>query len=249
MYRYITLIFCILFSINGLQAQNRITINIPTPEQEADQIWRTLRDIAFFEKHNYQLSLPKNELIDDLKQKSRANRLSQNDYESLKKFVKTRAYKKSDYLMGYEKIEQVVPLLNKMVTSIGQSRKNWDFKEYDVYQVNLTLYGPGGSYDPDNGSILIFTTLDGRFKQYDNPVNTLIHEIVHIGMENSIMAEYKVPHPLKERIVDTFVWLSFGELLPDYRIQNMGDKRIDDHLKERKDLEDLAEIVKAFTGQ
>ncbi|NER15342.1 hypothetical protein GWK08_17945 [Leptobacterium flavescens] len=224
-------------------------MNIPTPEQEADQIWRTLRDIAFFEKHNYQLSLPKNELIDDLKQKSRANRLSQNDYESLKKFVKTRAYKKSDYLMGYEKIEQVVPLLNKMVTSIGQSRKNWDFKEYDVYQVNLTLYGPGGSYDPDNGSILIFTTLDGRFKQYDNPVNTLIHEIVHIGMENSIMAEYKVPHPLKERIVDTFVWLSFGELLPDYRIQNMGDKRIDDHLKERKDLEDLAEIVKAFTGQ
>jgi hypothetical protein len=225
--------------------QSRIQVNVPTAAQEADYIWRTIRDISFFEKYKYQVSLPKGNLIESLKKKARAKQLSDEDYATLKKFVVDKVYQKADYQKGYQLIKQNEKLLNRL---IHQLRKNlpkcWKFKLFPTYQVNLTLYGSGGSYDPDRGSIIIFATRDGRFKQYKNPANTIIHEIVHMGLEYPIIRKYKVPHGSKERIVDTFVWLHFKKHLPEYYIQNMGDKRLDVYLKQVKDLENLESIVK-----
>jgi transcription-repair coupling factor (superfamily II helicase) len=65
-----------------------------------------------------------------------------------------------------------------------------------------------------------------------------------MGLEYPIIRKYKVPHGSKERIVDTFVWLHFKKHLPEYYIQNMGDKRLDVYLKQVKDLENLESIVK-----
>lgn len=227
----------------SVQSQDRVQINIPTLEAETEYIWRTIIDTRFFEENNYQVSLPGGELIESLKQKAKSNSLSDADYEDLKNFMENGVYNSSDYQTGYQNIETQLALVNKMIAEIGSMNLDWNFKEFDVYTVNLTLYGPGGSYNPDEGSLLIYTTLDGRFKQYDNPAHTLIHEIVHIGIEASIVQKYNVPHPLKERIVDTFVSLCFGELLPDYRIQNMGDTRTDPFLKNKADLAKLDIIV------
>jgi len=66
---------------------------------------------------------------------------------------------------------------------------------------------------------------------YDNPANTIIHEIVHMGIEKSIIQKYNLSHGLKERIVDTIVYVLFGEFLPEYKVQNMGDTKIDKFLK------------------
>ena len=133
-----------------------------------------------------------------------------------------------------------------MVSRIGECIWHWPFKAFDNDQINLTQYGSGGSYHPDDGSILIFTTPQGQFKQYDNPANTNIHEIIHIGIEASIIQQLKVPHTLKERIVDLYVQLSFHKELPDYRIQNMGDKRIDQYLNKKKQLKHLHQIIETF---
>ena len=111
------------------------------------------------------------------------------------------------------------------------------------YEVIFTLYGSGGSYDPQTGLITLFTTKEGKFKKYQNPANTIIHEIVHIGMEHSLVQKYNLAHGLKERIVDTFVFLMFGELLPEYTIQNMGDPGIDEHLRNKEDLKALNTIL------
>lgn len=108
-----------------------------------------------------------------------------------------------------------------------------------TYRVLLTLYGPGGSYDPEIGQILLYTTPQGSFKQYKNPANTIIHEITHIGMEQSIVQAFQLSHPMKERVVDQFVQLNFGKKLPQYRIQNMGETRIDAYLKNKKSLRNL----------
>ncbi len=227
--------------------QSKVRVNIPTAKTEAAYIWRNLRDLGFFEKHNYQLSLPKGPLMEQLKAKARKNQLTDEDYAALEKFVTKQVYRKADYQAGYEAIQKNLPLLNKMVNELGHMKFRWAFKMYKTYEVNLTLYGPGGSYDPDQGSIIIFTTRDGRFKQYKNPINTLIHEICHIGIEHSIIHKYKVPHGLKERIVDTFVWLNFKQYLPNYRVQNMGDPKLDNYLKKKRDLLNLSTIVQKFT--
>ena len=227
----------------GRNAQNRITIVIPIAEAEADYIWRTIQDIAFFEKNNYQISLPQGTLIDELKAKSKAKKLSDKDYENLKRFVADSVYDKNAYEAGYKKIEANRILINKMVNQISKSKYKWDFKEFENYQINLTLYGPGGSYNSEEGSILIFTTPDGKFKSYDNPANTIIHEITHIGIEESIINTYQVPHALKERIVDTFVFLNFRYYLPTYKIQDMGEYRTDKYLSSKKKLKYLASFV------
>ncbi len=238
------LIIITLCTFCSTKSQNRLVVNIPTAESESEYIWRTIQDITFFEENNYQISLPKGPLIDLLKKKAKENKLSDADYEALKVFIKDSIYKKSDYKEGYHKIEEQLPLVNTMISKISTTARNWDFKEFEHYQINLTLYGPGGSFNPDEGSLLIYTTPSGDFKQYANPANTMIHEIVHIGMQASIVQTFNVPHPLKERIVDTFVFLNFKEALPTYKIQNMGDHRIDPYLKTKNDLKDLHTFVK-----
>lgn len=241
------ILFLIIFSLNlELWCQDRIDIIIPTVKQETEYIWRNIQDIGFFEQHNYDLVLPKAELIDSLKAKSKSNRLTRNDFDALESLMELQIFNRQDYQKAYEKIEEQRDLINKMVNQLNKCKREWNFKEYDAYKINLTLYGPGGSYNPDDGSIIIFATKEGKFKQYDNPANTLIHEIVHIGIEESIINEFVVAHSLKERIVDKFVWLNFAKDLPEYRIQNMGDERIDDYLNKKKDLKKLDSIVESF---
>lgn len=222
---------------------DRITVHIPTAKTEAEYIWSTIQDIQFFEEHNYQVSLPKGPLIEELKQKAKSQSLSDADYERLERFVRDSVYKEADYQKGYDKIKSEMALINKMVNQIDPSAFNWNFKEFETYTVNLTLYGPGGSFDPDEGSLLVFTTPQGGFKNYKRPCNTIVHEIVHIGIEASIIAQYNVPHALKERIVDTFVSLYFKQYLPEYSVQDMGDYRTDAYLKEVGDFQKLSEIV------
>ena len=240
----------IVFFLNSHHLiSQKLLINIPSAETEAEYIWRTIQDIKFFEEHNYQVSLPNGKLIEELKEKAKSGELTNGDYDKLEMYIKKSVYKKEDYLNGYRKIQKEEELILKMINQIDASDFKWNFKEFDSYQVNLTLYGPGGSYNPDEGSILIFTTPGGQFKNYQNPVNTIIHEIVHIGIEESIISKYNVPHALKERIVDTFVSLNFGQFLPEYRIQDMGDFRLDPLIKEASDLNDLENIVEIILSE
>ena len=237
------LLFLLVLSACQKEIPNRIKINIPTVEAETDYVWRTIQDTKFFQENNYQVSLPKGELIDSLKVKALASQLSDEDYEELKVFIHDEVYQAEAYQKGYEKIEEQVGLINQMLQTLSEENYEWGFDLREQYQINLTLYGPGGSYDPEAASILIFTTPEGKFKSYDNPANTIIHEMVHIGIEQSIINQYQVPHTLKERIVDTFVSLHFSELLPNYRIQNMGESRTDELLTTKVDLLQLDQIV------
>ena len=239
---YFSLFILVLASM-GIFAQSRISINIPSAVSEADFIWRTIRDIRFFEQNNYQLRLPKGDFMQSLLKKAREGTLSDSDYEQFREFFIENIYYLSDYEKGSQKIESELVLVDKMVEQIIRSPRNWNFMKFSKYQVNLTLYGSGGSFDPEQGSLLIMTTPEGEFMQYDSPANTIIHEIVHIGIEESIIAKYNVPHTLKERIVDQIVFLNFKEILPEYRIQDMGEYRIDPYLNTKGDLKDLQVYV------
>ncbi len=195
------------------------------------------------------MNLPAGQLIESLLEKSRKQQLSNDDFSSLKAFMRDHVYQASDYMSGKQKIAARLPLLDRMINQISGGKRNWHFKEFENYRVRLTLYGPGGSFDPDNGMILIFTTPEGDFKQYKDPANTIIHEVVHVGIEHSIIQKFMVSHGLKERIVDTFVLLQFQDLLPDYRMQSMGDQRLDRVLASQDDLSDLAKIIEQFRAE
>jgi len=228
-------------SYKSEERREGFSFDIPSIEQEASSIWRTIKDIEFFEKQGYIVKLPDDELIDSLIVKSKNGTFSNNDFSSIYQLLESKVYNESDYKLALEKVNEQKQLISNIIHQIELSKRsfNWEFKMFKDYKVILTLYGSGGSYNQDTGWVTLFTTKEGDFKNYKNPANTIIHEIVHIGMEKSIIQKYKVSHILKERVVDTFVSLFFGEVLPDYKIQSMGETEIDEHLKEKSDLKNL----------
>lgn len=218
-----------------------IEIVPPSVEDETTSIWRTINDITFLEKQGYTINLPKGELIDSLIARSKKGDFGNDDFSTIFEFVETKVFRPESYAAALKKIEDQIPLMNELINSIEANKDQWDwtFNTFHIYKIHLTLYGTGGSYDPDEGTVTLLTNEKGEFKNYQNPTNTIIHEITHIGMEYSLVRKYKLPHGLKERVVDTFVYLMFKDQLPQYRIQNMGDTRIDNYLKELKDIKTL----------
>ena len=252
----LTKLLLVVFSISSFccksQTQvSRIELVQPTIEQEATSIWRTINDISFFEKQGYTINLPKDALIDSLITKSKNGTFGNEDFPVIYALVETKVFDQKNYEQAIQKVENEIDLLNDLINEIDDKKSNWDweFKMFDKYKVVLTLYGTGGSYDPDEGIITLLTNKDGWFMKYKNPAYTIIHEITHMGMEYSIVGQYNLSHGLKERIVDTFVFLMFQEKLPQYEIQNMGDKNIDKHLNKKKDIEALNKIVSDFKNK
>ncbi|OEK04872.1 hypothetical protein [Roseivirga misakiensis] len=207
--------------------------------------------IGFYIHHFITQNLPKDPMIDSLIEKSKSGAFGNDDYPSIYSLLESKIFEKSSYQKAIQNVENQKELINKMIAVLTDKKDDWDWKfnMFNEYKVVFTLYGTGGSYDPDNGTITLLTNKSGGFMNYKNPANTIIHEITHMGMEYSLVRKYNLPHGLKERLVDTLVYLMFKEDLPDYRIQQMGDPKINDDLKSANDLESLNSIVSKFVNK
>lgn len=250
------LLLVVLISISSLYcksqtSKSRIEITQPTIKQEATSIWRTINDIAFFEKQGYTIHLPTDSFIDSLVVKSKKGTFGNEDFPAIYTFVETKVFNQKNYKQAIEKVESQIDLMNNLINEIDSKKSQWDweFKMFDKYKVIFTLYGTGGSYSPDEGTVTLLTNKEGKFMNYERPANTIIHEITHIGMEYSIVQNHKLSHGVKERIVDTFVYLMFKKELPEYRIQNMGNTKIDKYMKSEKDIGSLNAIMLEFVKE
>lgn len=101
--------------------------------------------------------------------------------------------------------------------------KNWGFVIFPCYSIYPLFYGPGGGYRPDTGGIELNVNDKGLRKK---TCETIIHEMVHIGIENAIVQRFQLSHWEKEGLVDTICSLYFHDLLPNYHMQSSGDKNI-----------------------
>lgn len=244
-------ILLLVVSLNA-QAQNlKISASIPTIQQEATSIWRTINDIKFFEQMGYTVNLPEDELIEALKLKSKEGNFSNDDFSSIYNLLESGVYNQSHYQAALQKVDEQQAVLKNALQQLEsfQHGLDWEFRTYANYDIVFTLYGSGGSYDPNTGVITLFTTKQGAFKNYKNPANTIIHEIVHIGIENSLIQKYSILHMQKERIVDKFVYLMFGDLLPQYKIQDFGNLDIDAYIKGKDDLKNLDSALEEYASQ
>lgn len=242
----VVLAVCLNANISFSQESgNRFTILVPTVEQEATSVWRIINDIQFFNNHGYSVNLPHCRQVDSLLIKSKNGMFSNNDYSSIFELIESDFYNEENYLAAYEKVKQQEVVVNTMIGQLDSLRNlwDWDFKMFANYDVLFTLYGSGGSYNANIGGIALFTNNYGDFKSYSNPANTIIHEIVHIGIEESIVQKYKLSHILKERIVDRIVFIYFSDVLPEYKIQNMGETNVDALLKDKNDVANLNSII------
>ena len=252
-FKYILIVNILLSTSCWAQKSQRakLSITIPTVAQEATSIWRTINDIKFFEKNGYTVNLPKDELIDKLITKSKEGTFGNNDYSAIYNLLESKIYNTANYKLALENVQLQEQLINNMVVQLHSLQDSciWNFNILDNYNVVFTLYGSGGSYDPQNGTITLFTTEKGEFKNYKNPANTIIHEIVHIAIEESIVQKYNFSHSLKELTVDTIVKLLFNNLLPEYKVQNMCNFNIENYLKNKNDIKNLNKTIEKINEQ
>ena len=248
----IPLLVLSLFSVAcfAQQKDSRIEIVEPTIEQETTSIWRTINDITFFEEQGYTIHLPEGPLIDSLIGKSKAGTFGNNDYQTLYTFVESTVFDRENYALAMAHVAKEEALISKLVNRIDAAKSTWDweFKSFERYKIVFTLYGTGGSYDPDLGTVTLLTNKAGGFMNYENPANTIVHEITHMGMEQSLVQKFELPHGLKERLVDRFVFLLFQKELPKYQVQQMGDKKLDELVKQQSDIARLDTILSGFLG-
>jgi hypothetical protein len=122
--------------------------------------------------------------------------------------------------------------------------------DYDVglaaisYSVVLTLYGPGGSYDTKNGTITrLSRSRDGA--RDTRAAHTVVNEIVHMGIEDTIVQRFHLPHDVKERLVDRICITYLGDTLVGYKAQPMGPVALDAYVDAHAVLE-LPNAVQAF---
>ena len=85
--------------------------------------------------------------------------------------------------------KKIVPLLNA-----------WNVQIPEHLYIEC-YYGLGGAYQYGNPPGIIFRMSEFQGNQY-GILNLYFHEFVHILIEEPIIKKYKVPHNIKERIVD-----------------------------------------------
>lgn len=223
----------------------RITVRGNTVEEETRYVWDKIKRIEFFNRFGYDLTLPKNPVISDLISKSLGNVLGESDWHLLESEI-LKIYNISNYKNGIETIEKSLNVIKSTFNLFYQIAERWDFKIFDEYLIRLTQFGPGGSYDNINGHIIMKANKYGLVSKRKKPIETIIHEIVHIGIEDEIIQKYSITHEIKERIVDKFMVDHFRDLFPDYHLQGFGDVAVDKYLNYNDSWDRLPHYIQLF---
>ncbi len=219
-----------------------ISIRPATSEEEFDIILSTLHRMPFFRQHGYDVVLPDNEKFKQLG--NRSTKISESEKDELYDFFSKNIYDRGNYEKGLEKSAHMTEIFNNAIPILYSFKRKWGFKLLEHYDVILTRYGVGGQYDPMNGKLFLKTNPDGHFKRSD-PAHTLIHEIIHIGIDEDIIKAYHLTHWEKERVVDLICALKFDGLIKNYKIQPWGEKNLDP-LITKDSIMDLPNAIESY---
>ena len=241
---FVSILSFILFK-NVHTEQSEVIFCAPTKEEAFDQALFYIRRLPFYIQNNYRVDLPKHKILTELYLKPEP--LSDCDLNYLKNMFYTEIYDSTAYDKGLKEVQKTRELVEASFEKLAVLHENWDFKLMQQYKVILTLYGPGGSYDPSIGQIIIKTTSEG-IKLFD-PEETIIHEIVHIGIQENIVQMYNLTQNEKERLVDLICSIYLKELLPLYKMQERGDKNVDSFVTEEAIKKNLPAAIKNYVKQ
>ncbi len=190
-------------------------------DEEFEYLMGVLSRMDFYKKHGYMVSLPEHPVFLSLAEKSEF--LKSENPEKLKEIFKNEIYDESFYENAISAINKRMDILESVLARIA-SWQNYGFKLFSKYDVKLTAYGPGGSYDSKQGSIIMKCNKSGNFNKA--PQHIIAHEIVHIAVEESIVQSFNLTNNEKEALVDAVCAYHLGDILRGYKVQPLGDKNI-----------------------
>lgn len=218
---------------NPIIRNAQIEIKIPTSQEEFGNAIYYISETDFFEEKWYSISLPKHKIFDDIKKDYR--NISNYDLTYIKDIYEKEEFSEDKYFDIKNEINSNLDFLNQGITEIKLLRNYFDFKIFDKYIIKPTLYWPWWNYNYGDWSMLI--------RIWDsNILNTILHEIIHIGIEKSIIQKYNLTYEEKERIVNLI------ELyLLNFNIeQNIWDSKINDFIKDIESIHNLPQTIERY---
>jgi hypothetical protein len=202
-----------------------LVIRPQTVDEEWCYLISVIDELKFFKEHGYTVSLPNHPSFGPLLSGSIDTSLI--DTNELKIIFKKEIYDPDSFKPGLLALESVRSDIEKSFLILTDFNTAWDFELFPRYTIKLTRYGPGGSFDSDTGIILILTNSDGFFKTTGNLALHIIHEIIHIGIQKSIVLKYRLTHLEKERLVDLILLYKFSESSMNSDYLKTVDRRLD----------------------
>lgn len=219
-----------------------LLIKAKTPEEEYAYLWWVLERMPFYKKNKYSVELPQHPIFQQLADVS-PNFDPVDREELFETFVK-EVYDVEFFQNGIRKLELSRVRIEKVFLIFSNLQQQWGFKILPQYKISLTQYGSGGSYDVSSGVITMRTSMGGEFRREDSAA-TPIHEMIHMGIEECIVKLFKLTHWEKERLVDKMCQILFGEILPNYVLENRGNARIDSFVT-KESLKDLPKAIEKY---
>ncbi|MDR2337151.1 MAG: hypothetical protein LBE20_00690 [Deltaproteobacteria bacterium] len=107
-----------------------------------------------------------------------------------------------------EVIESAIPIVQKCYLRFEALNKSWDFKIWREYRIDINCYRAGAGYHAKFG-VVDFGYCGDNFWKVSV---TLVHEMLHLGIEEIIVQRFKLQQEEKERIVDNLCIYAFNEI-------------------------------------
>jgi hypothetical protein len=203
----------------------KIIVEPMTPKYQFNCLMNTIKNLKFFKEHNYNVPLPNHSLFNELYQNP--SMIDTIDVQHYYDVFEKEVYVKLDTEPINKIIIENKEILETFLHRLEMLKNNWNFKLYDLYIIFPELWSSGGSYwydDENKRGIIKLKTNDKGVPMYNknlvkDTIETIYHEIVHIGIEENIVQKLHLSHSDKECIVDLICSVYFHDLLPYYYVQ------------------------------
>lgn len=220
----------------------KVTFRAQTKEEAFHFILYLSKKLSWFKQNGYTIPLPQHKAFDTLYIQGKVAR---DEEELLRAVFYNEVYTVESFKNGLQSISQFQDTIKLVLGRLYTLHQNWGFTLLPAYEVILTLYGPGGNYWPDKGYVIIRVNENGSFN--NKPVlDSIIHELVHIGIEKTIVTKFNLSHWEKERLVDLICSLYLKDLLPNYKMQKIENTKIDVFVNQAVIENNLPEVVEKF---
>lgn len=163
-------------------------------ELERGRVEYSFHKREWYVSNGYKPTFPGNQTIDDITDETLLDEL----IEGLKNEFNDKTYQDASKL--------IFDLWNTFTTKWPHQKLSETTLNFqDIYEIHLTRYGVGGSYNLPNSITINIERLN-----HEGLVRVIFHEMLHLAIEPYIK-KYNTPHWNKERLVDLF----FKKLLPE----------------------------------
>lgn len=200
----------------------------------ADEAWNYIleRHEAFHKelknfgyKYNFWVPKPNNEYIKAMFAKEI---LTVEEIDFYKKFFVNEIYNVND-LRRFDRVfaEFVMPMMERGINKfLVPLLPSWNASLPERLEI-LCTYGKGAGYDRANDKRAVIYFRMSRYPDNQEVMlDTMLHEFVHILVEEPIIQKYNVPQNFKERIVDLIGTEFFGKHIQENFINPFVDKYI-----------------------